>query len=237
MSKTFLDLQNLRASKVNEPIASKIHDVDLARFYNETIADMAKQGQKIKKVTTNIVANQAEYGESVLPGFVATALVKVGETTAPFIGIEDYAFESDRATTRHTVVNNSVVLLPVPTTAQSNGLKVHYWAKLPEIIDAAVAETELVDLDDKDWNVATLGVTLKMYEKLIATSLMSKELIPDANITALVKVVEYFSKKYADALDTYGNAMRFFHAPTSTKGTATRDNEIPSGIGRQSGRI
>lgn len=235
MAKTFLDLQNLRASKINETVAAKILDVDLARFYNEVTSDMSQFGQILKKVTTSIVANQADYDKTVLPGLIATATVKIGDVAAPFIGIEDYVFETDRNTIRHTIVNNSLHILPTPTVAVTNGLTVWYWGKLAEIVDAAVAGTSLAGLDDQDWNVVVSGVTLKMYEKLLAVSSISQETIPDASISAITKVVEYFSKKYNEALDNYGNSTRFFHSPATTKGPAARENEQPIGIGRQSG--
>jgi hypothetical protein len=234
MAKTFLDLQNVRASKIEATIA-KILDVDLARFYNEVVSDMSKFGQKLKKVTTNIVAAQTEYGEAVLPGFVSSALVKVGGVIAPYIGIEDYAFESDRASIRHTVINNAVSILPIPSTAVANGLEVWYWAKIAEIVDGAVPGTVLTDLDDKHWNVVVLGVTLKMYEKLFILSAVNSETIPDGSVEALAKVVKHFEKKYSEALDGYGNSMQLMHKPATSKGPSTRENEQPSGIGRQSG--
>lgn len=233
MAKTFLDLQNLRASKINEASASKILDVDLARFYNEIISDMSKYGQKLKKVTTNIVANQDAYTVSVLPGFVATAYVKINGNIAPFIGIEDYGFEIDRATYRHTVANSSLYLLPVPTTAATNGLEVWYWSKLPEIADGAVAGTALTDLSDNDWNVVVAGINSKCFEKLIIYITTAREGMPDASIEALIKYQAELYKRYQEELDKYGNQSNFFHKPSTRQGPAARENEMPKGIGRQ----
>lgn len=233
MAKTFLNLQNLRASKLAELTGVKILDVDLARFYNEITADMSKSGQKLKKVVTNIVANQQNYGESVLPGFVSTAIVKIGGVEAPYIPIEDYVYESDRAALRHTVVDNSVYLLPVPTTAVTSGLEVWYYAKLPEIIDAAAGATSLVDLDDKQWNVVVAGMTYKMYEKLLIISSVGSQALPDTDVSNIIKIVTYLEKRYNEALEGYRSAMQILHKPTSTKGPAAQENSVPYGLGRQ----
>lgn len=233
MAKTFSNLQNLRASKINEVTASKITDTDLARFYNEVVADMAKFGQILKKVTTNLVANQADYTKSVLPGLVSTALVRINGQLAPYIGIENYVYETDRGTLRHTLVNNSVTLLPTPTAAATNGLEVWYWSKHPEIDDAADSATALTDLDDKDWGVVTAGILAKCYEKLVIYITTDREGMPDASLETLIKFQETLQKRYKDELDNYGNQATFFNRPSGRQGPAARENELPIGIGRQ----
>jgi len=233
MAKTFLNLQNLRGSKINETSADKILDADLARFYNEVTADMSQAGQTLKHVTTNLIANQANYGESVLPGFTSSAQVKVNGKIAPYISIDSYSYEYDRARQCHTVVNNEIYLLPTPTISTTAALDVFYWAKLPEIIDAAVDSTPLTDLAEKYWYVVEAGITLKMYEKLLIISTVSIEDIPQGSLDSLLRVVSYFQKKYTAALDSYASQSSLFHKPNSSKGTASRENELPIGYGRQ----
>ena len=233
MAKTFLDLQNLRASKINEVSADKILDVDLARFYNEITADLARYGQKLTKVTTNIVANQSNYDTSVFPGFLASALVSVSGLDYPYIDIDNLPFETDRQSTRHTVISTGIVLLPTPTTAITNGLVVWYWAKLPEIIDAAVAGTPLANLDDRDWDIVTSGIIAKCYEKLLIYFMTHREDLPDASIETFYKLQEFYNKKYQSQLELYGNSSRLYHKPANSHGPALRENDLPTGTGRQ----
>lgn len=233
MAKTFLDIQNLRASKINEVSAGKILDTDLARFYNEIVSDMARYGQILKKVTTNLVASQADYTETVLPGLIATAVVRVDGTEAPYIGIQDYVYETDRSTKRHTLVDNGICLLPAPLSSKANALEVWYWAKLAEIIDAAVSGTSLTDLDDKDWGLVASGIVSKCYEKLVIYYTTNREGMPDASIEALIKFQENLQKRYQDELDKYGNQATFFNRPSGRQGPAARENEMTAGSGRQ----
>jgi hypothetical protein len=232
MAKTFLDLQNLRASKFAESTASKILDVDLARFFNEITSDMVQHGRVLKHVTTNIVSAQSDYTNSVLPGFIATALVKINGVVAPFIGIDDYAYETDRNTTCHTVANNSLVLLPTPTASVTNGLDVWYWAKLPEIIDAAVAGTALTGVDEKYWACICAGILAKGYEKLLIYYTTKKEEIPDADLPSLRAIHESFEKKYQNELEKYESLSTFFTFP-SYRGPNAQENNMQPGIGRQ----
>lgn len=233
MAKTFLDIQNIRASKINESSANKILDTDLARFYNEVTSDMSKYGQILKKVTTNIAAGQSEYTNSVLPGFLSTSIVKIGGVTAPYIGIQDIPYVYDRKSICHTVTNNALTILPTPTDSATDALEVHYWAKLPEIVDGAVAETPLTDLDDKDWATVVAGIVAKCYEKLIIYISTNREGMPDADINSLTKIQEKFELKYQDELDKYGNQSSNYNHPTTQRGAASRENEMPTGNGRQ----
>lgn len=230
MAKTFLDIQNLRASLFNETVAAKILDVDLARFYNEILSDMASQGLNLKKVTTNIVAAQSDYTNSVLPGIVATALVRVGGIIAPFISIDNFAYSSDRAILCHTMIGNSVSLIPTPTVAATNGLEVWYWAKLPEIIDTAVAGTALVELDDSEWFVITAGISAKCYQKLMMYFQTKREEMPDADLSNLIQIQKTLDDKYLAALEKYGNFAKFFNSPAS-HGPAANENDIGGGVG------
>lgn len=232
MAKTFLDIQNIRASKI-EATASKILDVDLARFYNQTVAEMAKYGLKLKKVTINIVATQTEYTTSVLTGFVATALVKINGQHAPYIDIDDYIYTLEKGNYAHTVIDDSLSVLPVPTVSLTNGLEVWYWAKLPEIIDAAIAGTALTDLNDKDWAVVVQGITLKMYEKLLITAIVTLENLPDGDVSRIIKIVEYHKKKYEEELDNYATQNRLYTRGRTSRGPAARDGEVVAGVGRQ----
>lgn len=232
MAKTFLDIQNLRASKTNDVLSAKIGDVDLARFYNEVVSDMSKYALKNKKVITNLVANQAPYTSSVLPGLVATTLVRVNGQNAPFIKMDDIPYATDHNTICHTLYDNSVVIFPTPTAALTNGLEVHYLAKLPEIIDAAVASTSLVELDDKDWSVVVAGITYKMYEKIVIYLSSKREDMIDIEFSVITKFAESLYKIYQDKLDEYGNQANFQNSLHNLS-AAARDNEIPAGIGRQ----
>lgn len=232
MAKTFLDVQNIRASKI-EASASKILDVDLARFYNQTISEMVKYGLKLKKVTTNIVAAQSEYTTAVLTGFVSSALVKINGYKAPYIDIDDYIYTLEKGDYAHTVIDDALSILPVPTVALTNGLEVWYWAKLPEIIDAAIAGTALTDVNDKDWAVIVQGITLKMYEKLLITSIVTLENLPDGNVSQIIKIVEYHQKKYNEELENYATQNKLFTRGRTSKGPTARDGEVAAGIGRQ----
>lgn len=233
MAKTFLDLQNLRASKINEAAADKILDVDLARFYNETVSDMAKFGSKLKTVTTDLVSNQANYGEADFPGFLASANVKISGIDAPYVDQTELPYSIDRNITFHTIYNNEIVLNPAPTANATDALVVEYWSKLPEIIDAATDAIPLTDLDDADWNVVTTCMTAKMYEKLLIISATMTQDIPDATIESLFKIMSYFSKKADEALENYGNANQNKNYPARSIGPASRENETPTGLGRQ----
>lgn len=228
MAKTFLNLQNLRATNITDVLISKISDTDLARFYNETVADMSKHASIHKVVTTNIVATQSIYTNTVLPGFLATIHVKVNGIQAPFIGMENFEYATEINATFHTVYNNTLIISPTPTASVTNGLVVHYWAKIPEIIDAAVSSTSLVDIDDKDWAVLSAGIIAKCYEKLTIYLTSRREELIDINSDLIFKLYDKLCKKYEDQLEKYGNNAYLINTELQKTAAAYENDPYPS---------